>query len=97
MIIFAGSRDQIFNCRNPNRVPKTPLKNPAFVSKPCRLECLAVTISQEGRNIFCLLNLSVPECAIRVYTPSVLFFYLIRLVSGDAKIVKHNITVSKYA
>jgi len=26
MIIFADSRDPIFNYRNPNRVPKTPLK-----------------------------------------------------------------------
>jgi len=24
MIIFFGSRDPIFNSRNPNRVPKTP-------------------------------------------------------------------------
>jgi len=28
MIIFADSRDPIFNSRDPNRVPKTPLKNP---------------------------------------------------------------------
>jgi len=28
MIIFADSRDPIFNSRDPNRVPKTPQKNP---------------------------------------------------------------------
>ena len=27
MIIFSDSRDPIFNSRDPNRVPKTPLKN----------------------------------------------------------------------
>jgi len=28
MINFSDSRDPIFNSRDPNRVPKTPLKNP---------------------------------------------------------------------
>jgi len=26
MLIFSDSRDRIFNSRDPNRVPKTPLK-----------------------------------------------------------------------
>jgi len=32
MIIFADSRDPIVNSRDPNRVPKTPLKNPACIN-----------------------------------------------------------------
>jgi len=30
MIIFSDYRDPIFNSRDPNRVPKTPLKTPWF-------------------------------------------------------------------
>jgi len=30
MIIFSDSRDPIFNSKDPNWVPKTPLKNPDY-------------------------------------------------------------------
>jgi len=31
MMIFSDPRDPICNSRDPNRVPKTPLKNPDFM------------------------------------------------------------------
>jgi len=31
MIIFSDSSDPIFNSRDPNRVPKTPLKKPVYI------------------------------------------------------------------
>jgi len=33
MITFSDSRDAIFNSRDPNRVPKTPLKKPVLKCK----------------------------------------------------------------
>ena len=45
MIIFADSRDPIFNSRDQNRVPKTPLKKTAYsdaeLVKDCTIEALS--------------------------------------------------------
>jgi len=49
MILFADSRDPIFNSRDLNRVPKT-LKNLVLLQlveylDPCRPNCFAVTVN----------------------------------------------------
>jgi len=43
MIILSDSRDRIFNSSDPNRVPKTPLKNPAVYAHTTSTE-LAIYI-----------------------------------------------------
>jgi len=49
-------RDPIFNSRDPNRVPKTPLKKPGFYTRIFSILCKNLNSKNADTRLSCLLR-----------------------------------------